>query len=398
MKALLWVNLFLVLYVYVGYPLLLRLLVILRGRKEAARGDGEPKVTLIISAYNEEAVIGEKVANSLALDYPRGKLEVMVVSDCSSDRTDDIVRGFAARDVVLRRMSGRRGKTRGLNDAVPHASGAVMVFSDANALYRPDAIRKLVRNFNDPAVGCVIGESRYVGAKESLVGRQEGAYWDYERSMKIDETSLGSMVGADGAIFALRKSLYEPLEETDINDFVTPLQVVMKGYRCVYEPEAICDERGTARYGEEFRRKTRIVNRSAYALRKMGGLLNPFRYGWFSLQLASHKILRWAVPLWLAALFVASVSLADESTMYRYLLYGQLAFYLLAAAGAWLPGIRAPGSYLLTIPYYFCMVNAAAILGLAKALRGRVQVTWTPERGHDPSTTSPRATESTGPV
>lgn len=380
MKALFWIAACAVLYVYAGYPLLLRVLAA-RYRRDVRRGEVEPTVTLLISAYNEDAVIREKLLNSLDLDYARDRLEIVVVSDCSTDRTDQIAAEFADRGVVLRRMSQRLGKTRGLNEAVARVRGEVLVFSDANALYRRDAIRKLVRNFSDPEVGCVTGESRYAGAGRSAVGRQEHAYWDYERLMKIHETSLGSMVGGDGAIFAVRRSLYEPLDATDINDFVTPLQIVKRGYRCVYEPEAICDEQGTLRYDEEFRRKARIVNRSVFALRKLKGLLNPAAHGWFAVELLSHKVLRWGMPVWLVALFVASASLPGEGVLYRAAFYGQVLFYLAALAGASLPSLRAPGAHLLTVPYYFCMVNIAALRGLSRALGGQVQVTWTPERG-----------------
>lgn len=382
MKALFWGSLVVVLYVYLGYPALLRLLSLGRRGRAVRQADREPTVTLIISAYNEEAVIGQKLDNTLALDYAPARLEIVVVSDGSSDRTDEIVRAYGAQGVRLLRVPERRGKTFGLNEAVRRTSGEVLVFSDANALYRRDALRKLVRNFADPAVGCVTGESRYVGAEASPAGRQESAYWRYERRLKLDETRLGSMVGADGAIFAVRRALYRPLDEADINDFVTPLQVVMSGYRCVYEPAAICDEQVAIRYDQEFRRKARIVNRSAYALRKLAPLLNPFRYGWFSLELLSHKILRWLVPAWLVALLGASAALAAEGGIYRAALYGQLGFYLAAAAAGLSPRLPAPLSAVLGAARYFCVVNLAAVVGLAKALAGRVEVVWTPERSY----------------
>ena len=381
MTILFWTTILLLLYVYIGYPLLLQLLGTLAGRERVDWRMIEPKVTFFISAFNEEAVIRDKVLNSLSIDYPSDKLEMIVVSDCSTDRTDAIVREFAGQGVILHRMEERRGKTWGLNASVPLASGEVLIFSDANALYRPDAIQKLVRNFNDPRVGCVAGESRYVKTQRSQVGEQENLYWDYERRLKLHETWRGSMVGADGAIFAIRKHLYEPLDAGDINDFVTPLQIVKKGFRCIYEPEAVCEEQGTVRYREEFRRKIRIVNRSVYALRKMKNLLNPFRHGWFSIQLFSHKVLRWCVPLWLGGLFASSLALAGAGTLYRGLLFAQSAFYLFALSGVLLSRLGTPRLSLLTLPYYFCMVNLAALIGLIRSFSGQVQVTWSPERG-----------------
>lgn len=380
MTILFWTAILLISYVYLGYPLLLRALTALVGGKEVARGEIEPRVTLMISAYNEERVMGEKLRNSLALDYPKEKLEILVVSDCSTDRTDEIVRGFSSQGVVLNRMETRRGKTWGLNESVPKSSGEILLFSDANALYRSDAVQKLVRNFHDPEVGCVTGESQYIDTDRSSVGWQEDCYWNYERLLKIDETWRGSMVGSDGAIFAIRRGLYEPLHESDINDFVVPLQIVKKGFRCVYEPEAVCKERGTVRYEEEFRRKVRVVNRSVYALRKMKGLLNPFRFGWFSFQLLSHKVLRWCMPIWLGVLLLSNLALSGRGGFYRLSLYAQGFFYMLALAGGGLSTFRMKGIRIITIPYYFCMVNTAAFCGIMKGLMGRVQVIWNPER------------------
>lgn len=380
-----WILLALVVYVYAGYPLLLWVLRALRGPRPVAVADVEPPVTLVISAYNEEAVIGPKLDNSLALDYPRNRLQVMVVSDACEDRTDDIVRSYADRGVTLLAMAERGGKTLGLNAAVAAASGEIIVFSDANAMYGRDVIRQLVRNFADPAVGAAVGESTYVDP-EVESERSEGLYWRYETAIKRLESAVGSVVGGDGAIYAVRRALYEPMRADALSDFVNPLQVVRGAHRCVYEPAARSYERAADDFGKEFRRKVRIVNRAWRALWRLRELLNPLRHGLFAWQLFSHKLLRWLVPVQLVALFAVNVAIAGEGGVYALALAGQVAFYGLAAAGYLLrrrPAIPA----VLSVPYYFCLVNVASALGILDAFRGRTYTTWaTPRaRTHPPA-------------
>src|SRR5436189_643652 len=249
-------------YVIVGYPLLLQLIVWLRGARPIRRSDVTPHVSFVISAYNEADVIRDKIHNALALDYPAEALEIVVISDCSDDGTDEIVREFASRGVKLARMSERGGKTAGLNATVPTLTGDIVVFSDANALYERDALRKLVRNFGDETVGYVTGEARYLKNRAAAADVGERAYWNYEIQMKRLETSLGSMVGGDGAIYAIRKALWQSLPEDAINDFLNPLQIVAAGWRGVYEPEAVCWEETGGGIRNEYKRRVRIVSRS----------------------------------------------------------------------------------------------------------------------------------------
>ena len=339
----------------------------------------QPHASLIISAYNEEKVLGEKIENSLSIEYPRDKFEIIVVSDASTDRTDAIAEGYASEGVVLKRMPTRGGKTTGLNAAVPLAKGEIIVFSDANALYEPDAVEKLVRNFADPAVGCVTGDSRYVKLATSYVGESEDTYWDYERSLKIKESHLGSMVGGDGAIFAIRKHLFQPLKTEDINDFVIPLQIVSMGHRCVFEPEAICYENTVVHFEEEFRRKVRVVNRSWNGLFRVKQLLNPFRYGWFSVQLISHKMLRWLTPFFLLLLLGASLGLAFTHWLYFGAMLSQVSFYALGILGLALTRLQVRNRW-LSLPWYFLLVNVASVVGIAKYIRGERINIWEPER------------------
>jgi cellulose synthase/poly-beta-1,6-N-acetylglucosamine synthase-like glycosyltransferase len=377
-----WILLWLVVYVYAGYPMLLALVRGLGAGRPWKRAEFEPDVTLVISAYNEAPVIEDKIRNSLALDYPRERLQLVVVSDASDDGTDEIVRRRAGDGVELLRMPSRSGKTLGLNAALERARGEVVVFSDANAMYARDAIRKLVRNFADPGVGAAVGESSYV-QPESESERQEGLYWRYETAIKRLESSIGSVVGGDGAIYAVRPSHYRPMAADDLSDFVNPLQVVAGGHRCVYEPEARSFERAADSFEREFRRKVRIVNRAARALFRMRRLLNPLRHGLFAFELLSHKLLRWLVPFMLPPLLVLNLLLAREGAAFRAMLAGQGAFYALALIGRALRGMRSV-PWFLSVPYYFCLVNAASALGLIDALRGRTYTTWATARTTGP--------------
>ena len=366
-------------YTYMGYPLLLWVLVRLRDRR-VRPGDATPSATLIISAFNEKDAIAEKLANALATDYPAGALEILVVSDASTDGTDRIVEGFSGQGVKLLRMAERRGKTAGLNAAVAGARGEILVFSDANILYQTDAIRRLVRNFSDPSVGCVTGDSRYVDPGESAAHQQESTYWNYERIIRTLESHVGSTVGGDGAIFAIRRTLYSPLPADAINDLVTPLQIVARGFRAVFEPGAVGCERSAGVFAGEFRRKRRIVNRSWRGVMSHREVLNPWRVGLFAWQVWSHKVLRW----WMLPLMVlALVACLIANSMGRIFQVATGAFLLslvLAAVGGLLPDRRGRLVSLAQSAFYFYLVNIASVLGLLTAMFGRADTVWTPER------------------
>jgi cellulose synthase/poly-beta-1,6-N-acetylglucosamine synthase-like glycosyltransferase len=279
MLALLLVSVGVIGYVYAGYPALLWLIVRLRGARPIHRADISPRVSLVISAFNEAHVIRQKLDNALALRYPRERLEIVVVSDASDDGTDEIVQEYEPRGVRLFRQPERGGKTRGLNAVLPTLSGEIVVFSDANAMYRPDALAMLVRNFADPEVGCVTGEAQYTAGDGAAADRGERVYWDYEIQIKRLETAVGSMVGGDGAIYAIRHSLWRPLPENAINDFLNPLQIVAEGWRGVYEPQAVCFEETAGAARSEYKRRVRIVSRSWRAVFQARQALNPLRTG-----------------------------------------------------------------------------------------------------------------------
>lgn len=375
-----WSAAFLVAYVYLGYPILIGLLARLRPRP-IRQGKIEPSVTLLISAFNEAHVIGEKLTNALALDYPKDKLEILVISDASTDETDRIVNAYASRGVTLLRMPDRGGKTLGLNAAMKVAKGEIVVFSDANIMYLPDTLRRLVQNFADLSVGCATGDSQYVDAPHSAAHAQENTYWGYERYIRSMESLVGSTVGGDGAIFAIRRELYQPLSAETINDLVIPLQIVSRGHRAVFEPTAIGLEPSAGDFRKEFRRKRRIVNRSWRGVMSVSGILSPAQVGLFAWQVWSHKVLRWLVLPFVAIGFLGCLSAYESGVIYQLGVWGGVASLFVAAVGPFLPASLGRLSSLVQTVFYFYLVNLAAILGVTKALGGRVDRIWAPERG-----------------
>ena len=377
-----WWTIFLVVYIYFGYPFLLGFLALFRRGQVKIDEVYEPTVSLIIAAYNEEAVIGKKVENSLELDYPKDKLEGIVFSDASTDRTDEIVKGYADQGIKLLRIEGRKGKTYCQNEAVQIAKGEILVFSDANSIYEPDAIKKLVPHFADEHVGCVSGELRYRGGGEAVEG--ERTYWQYDQSLKRLESKVSSLVTANGAIYAVRKNLYEPLQADAISDFIEPLKIVQKGYRVLYEPKAVAQETTAKDPKKEFQRRVRIVTRSVHSFlrdKSLLSLLNPLQYGIFSIQLWSHKILRWLSGILLLLILAFNIPLVGHGWVYSVLLAGQVAFYLLALWGGISEGVLKQQPLKLPhVAYYFLLSCYAMLKGVYYGLRGHTMITWQPSR------------------
>jgi cellulose synthase/poly-beta-1,6-N-acetylglucosamine synthase-like glycosyltransferase len=376
-EFLFWVSVVIIGYVYAGYPGALAIVARFRPQRPLPAAGDDPAVTLIISAYNEAPVIGQKLDNALDLDYPGDRFEIIVVSDCSSDGTDDIVSSVQDPRVRLLRMPVRSGKSAGLNAAVALACGEVLVFTDANAMFERTALRMLTHHFAQPAVGAVAGQQLYYLA-DGGQSDQEGVYWRYELAIKKLESRVGSLVGGDGAIMAVRKSLYQPLDASDLSDFLIPLRVVAAGFVNVYEPQARCYEHATADTDKEFARKVRIVNRAWRATMKVKSVLNPFRSGWFALQVISHKLLRWLIGLFMAVALIANALLIGESWFYTVTFAVQAAFYVLAMLGRVAGPTQAP--WWLSIPYYFCLINYAGIKGIYENYRGETYTTWATAR------------------
>lgn len=354
---------FLILYVYIGYPLLL-LLVVSLVRKKGNKQLHVPSVSLIIAAYNEASVIKKKLENALALDYPSDKLEILVFSDGSTDGTDTIVKKYADKGVKLFRYEGRRGKTYCQNQTVQQATGNVLVFSDANSMYDKDAIKELVANFYDPAVGVVCGELQYIHNHKS----REGIYWKIEKWLKKKESQISSCLGANGAIYAVRNELYEQLPDDILSDFIEPMTVIKKGYRVIYEEKAICTEE-VGEMKDEFRRKRRIILRAFQSLYYVRELLNPISYGFFAIQFWSHKMLRWLVPVWIIGLFISNIFLLNLAVFKTFFVL-HLLFYVLAIFG------KRNKHALFSIPYYFSIINAASLFALFDFIKRKRKITW----------------------
>lgn len=392
------------LYIYFGYPVLLWLLSRLRPRpvRSEPRPRRPPRVTVILPVYNEEAVLATKLDNTLGQSYPPDRLEVLVVSDGSTDRSEDIARGYAERSLAS--ASGapvrlltvpRGGKARALNAAAEAAGGDVLVLTDANALLGPGALAALVEPFADPEVGGVCGRKGFrrglftdaaendgTPAAEDATAEGEGLYWRWDQWQKSLESRIGSVFAADGALYAVRRELYVPIADpAQADDIAISTRVVLQGYRLVEAPGARVFEEPPEEGREELRRKVRVTNHSVRALLLLGSDL--WTRGFYSLELLSHKLLRHLVPFLLLPLVLANAVLAPGSPGFAGLLGSQLLFYGLAAAGFALRHDAVGRLPVLSIPYYFSMVNLAAFLGVLSLLRGERRERWTPRKGLD---------------
>jgi cellulose synthase/poly-beta-1,6-N-acetylglucosamine synthase-like glycosyltransferase len=378
MQVIFWASVALLFYTYVGYALLVMIASRLRPRR-VHKEDWSPTVTVIITAYNEERDIGAKLENTLALDYPQDKLEIIVASDCSSDRTDEIVRGYAERGVRLHRQQERLGKTSAQNAAVELAQGEIILFSDATTDYSPDVLRVIVPSFADQSVGCVAGRLIYVDPSESGVGQGARSYWGYETLLKRHESSVCSLIGVSGCLYAVRRSAYVPMYPEACSDFLIATKMVEQGLRAIYEPEAVCTEETNKRADRELRMRVRIIAQTLTDLWRHRAMMNPFRSGFYAIELFSHKVLRYMVPYLLLLVLLSSAALALHSLFYALLLVGQLSFYG-AALLSWLLEHMGKRNRLVALPQYFVLANLASVIACYKFLRGERYARWEPIR------------------
>jgi glycosyltransferase involved in cell wall biosynthesis len=369
-KVLFWGSLGALAWTHAGYPLAAVALARLRPRR-VRRDESTPAVSLIVAAHNEEPVIRAKLENLLALDYPAGKLEVIVASDASTDLTEEIVEEVAAAEPRLHLLRcPRAGKVAAQNRAVESTSGEIVAFSDANSIWRQDALRRLVSNFADPDVAYACGRL----ALESTDGaNREGVYWRYELWLREQESSIGSITAGNGAIYAVRRADYV-LEHRFGHDLGLPYVLVQQGRRAVYDPEAVALERPADEPEDEFGRKVRIHAR-VWGHILTGRILRPTDPVYL-LQLASHRLLRYSSGILHLVLLGSSVALVDEGDAYRAALAAQLAFLSLAGAGRM--RIRIPGA---SLAYYYVLVTAATTLGLVRYLRSGTPLMWEQARG-----------------
>jgi len=369
-----WLCLAVCIYIYFGYPGLLFVLSRLRPRP-VAEADITPKLTLIVPAYNEEANIAAKIESSLASDYPREQLEILVASNGSTDRTNEIVGAWPDERVRLIAMA-QPGKIAALNEAVRHATGEILVFTDADFFLDAHSLREIARKFADPEVGGVCGARGPGILREGdATGDGEGMYGRWDKWQKVQESRIGSVFAADGLLYAIRRSLFIPVEDPDqADDIAISARVVLQGFRLLFEPKATAWEKSVVRAAEEFHRKTRVTNHSVRALLNLRGAL--FTRGFYSVELLSHKLVRHFIPFFMIPLFLASIVMARRGPLYLLALIGQTAMYALAFAGAALRDAKIGRAKPLSVPYYFCFVNAAAFAGIVSMWRGRRTRAW----------------------
>lgn len=373
-----WLGLAGIMYTYAGYPLLVFLLSRLRP-KPWKRADYSPQVSLIIAARNEENAIEMKLKNTLDIDYPAEKLEIIVASDFSVDRTDEIVRSFEDLGVKLVRADRRVGKTEVQNLAVQHAVGTIYVFSDATTNYKPDVLRQMLRNFADKNVGCVAGRLVYEDRNGSSVSRGASNYWSYETFLKENESLASSLIGVSGCLYAVRRSAYQPMYPEACSDFLIATVIFRQGLRTVFETSAVCFEETNARSDQELKMRVRIVTQTLSDIWRNRDMLNPFKFGVFSLALFSHKIMRYANPLLLTAVYATSGSLAYGSNFFAVVFSVQTVFWAIATFGLLL--VRNESDFrLFSFPAYFALGNLASLLGLLQFLKGETYSFWEPMR------------------
>lgn len=373
MKILFLLSLILILYVYFGYPLLLILLSMVKARP-VKKGDFYPTVSLLVAAYNEEQIIREKIENSLRIDYPKDKIDIIIVSDGSDDKTDEIVKEYESQGVILKRYGQRMGKMGVLNLSMQEITTEIVVFSDANTLYKEDAIKKLLSNLYDTSVGAVTGDVRLASEKVSF-GEGEGLYYKYERFIQNKESEIGSIVGVDGAMYAIRRELYVPPSNNIVlDDFVISMNIAVRKHRVIYEPEALAFEETSPTWQDELRRRPRITAGGYQALWQGQGVPS-LSNGFFLVQYVSHRLLRWLLPFFLIVLFISNFFVID-SLFFKVFLGCQGAFYLFALIGL----ITESKTRLFAVPFYFCLVNWGALLGAFRWLAKTQKVTWTKGR------------------
>jgi len=386
LKIIFWILAFTIVYTYVGYGIILYLLIkikrIFKTRKSILSIAGyEPDVTLFISAYNEKDYVAGKIKNSMALDYPKDKLHFVWVTDGSDDGTPELLKQY--NNVTVYHLPERNGKISAMNRGMKFVTTPIVIFSDANTMLGAESVKRIVHLFATPSVGCVSGEKRIINKESDVAsGAGEGLYWKYESALKKWDAELYSVVGAAGELFAIRTELYRDVEkDTLLDDFVISLRVAQDGYTIQYDPEAYAIETASANVKEELKRKIRISAGGIQAVVRLRGLLNIFKYGTLSFQYISHRVLRWTLtPLCLLLLIPVGFILAYNEGLINFGLFAilfwlQLCFYIAALTG-WFMENRSTRIKILFVPYYFFIMNLSVILGFFRYMKKTQTVNW----------------------
>ena len=377
-----WISLFLIFYTFFGYGILLYLLIRIKRLFSSVRRTQYsfhemPTCTLIVAAYNEKGLIEEKIANTLGLKFPEGKLEIIFVTDGSTDGTPDLVARYP--QIKLLHSDERKGKISAVHRAVAQVTSEIIIFTDANTFLNEDALTLICRHYADPKVGAVAGEKRVTIDATADATAGEGFYWKYESKLKEWDSELYSVVGAAGELFSVRNSLYVPVPSNSIlDDFMISMRIAEKGYVIIYEPEAYAQEGTSANIKEELKRKVRIAAGGIQSVIWLKSLLNPFRFPIISFQYISHRVLRWTItPILMILLFIINVFIVlnEAPFFYTLVLIGQVLFYLSAYLGKVMEE-RKLRVKLLFIPYYFCVMNYAVLAGIVRFFKGKQSVMW----------------------
>ncbi len=375
LSILFWISTFLLVYTFVGYPLVMRVWAMVKSRPPRAEDDFLPRVSVVIVAYNEASRVARRLENLLSLDYPRDRLEILFASDGSTDGTAQRAWAYAERGVKALSFGVRRGKAAVFNDVMPKLRGEIVVFGDVRQEFAADVLRVLVRHFSDPQVGAVSGELMLMDSPVGTsVGGGVGLYWRYEKFIRWNESQVDSTIGATGAIYAIRRDLFEPLpDDTLLDDVLIPMRIVRKGYRVLFEPAARAYDRAAATAKEEFTRKVRTIAGNFQLFAREPWLLNPFLNRlWF--QTVSHKLLRLLIPLLLMGVLGANLFLVDQ-LFYRWTLAGQILFLLSALGGYVLRNAKSKIP-LLGLPYVLCLLSWATVVAFLRYLMGCQTATW----------------------
>lgn len=377
-----WISLFLIVYTFVGYGFLLYILIKIKRmfKKPFVFKTDQllPSVTILIAAWNEEDMIVKKIENTLAIDYPKEKLQIIFVTDGSTDRTPELIKPY--QEVVLLHTDARDGKMAAIKRAIPFVDGEIMVFTDANTFLNDKAIKNLVKHYQNEKVGAVAGEKKvFIPKQADASSAGEGFYWKYESLLKKWDYELYSNVGAAGELFSIRKALYQPVEsDTIIDDHMIAMRIAENGYLIAYEPEAYAMETASANTKEELKRKIRIAAGGMQSIFRLGKAANPFNYPVLTFQYISHRVLRWSiVPFLLILAFLVNVLIVlnTDQLIYQILLAAQVLFYLLSSIG-WFFESRNLKIKAFFIPYYFCLMNYAVIAGIGRYISKSQSAAW----------------------
>jgi cellulose synthase/poly-beta-1,6-N-acetylglucosamine synthase-like glycosyltransferase len=367
-------------YTFSGYFLFLKVLSFFKSNP-IIKGEDVPAATLLIPVYNGEKQIKDKLENCLSLFYPKNKLEIMVISDCSTDKTEEIVSSFKDKGVKLLRLEKRSGKTKALNSALKEVRSELVFFSDASTLLNKDSLIKIVKNFADASVGCVSGEDRSISTLQEKGKSGEGVYVGMEMKLRRMESIICNLTGVSGCLYAIRRELVNQIPHNLIDDFYLPLQVVKQGKRVISEPEGIAYVTGVSNFKEEFRRRRRTALGGLEVFFSELSLLNPFKYGFFSLELLSHKLLRWLTPFLLLLLFLCNLFLLQHFIFKLTLLIELFSFFIALSYLLFLVNKKLTGLLsLMESIFYFYLVNLAILLAWAKFILGKREIIWEPSK------------------